>query len=94
MNLKIFYDTETQGLPDFKAPSDAEHQPHIVQIACALVDCDARKTVASMDVIVLLPTPPLPLPTATMRPICSFTMRYASRSEPPLSLPESDATLP
>lgn len=52
MNLKIFFDTETTSLVDFKAPSDAEHQPHIVQLACALVDCDARKTVASMDVIV------------------------------------------
>lgn len=52
MNLKLFYDTETTGLPDFKAPSDAPQQPHIVQLAAALVDCDARKIVSSIDVIV------------------------------------------
>lgn len=52
MNLKIFFDTETTGLPSFKDPSDAEHQPHIVQLAAAVVDCDSRKIVSSMDVIV------------------------------------------
>ena len=38
MNLALFYDTETTGLPDFKAPSEAQHQPHIVQLAALLVD--------------------------------------------------------
>jgi DNA polymerase-3 subunit epsilon len=52
MNLKIFYDTETNAMIDFKALSEAEHQPHIVQLAAALVDCDARKIVSSIDVIV------------------------------------------
>jgi len=52
MNLALFYDTETTGLPDFKAPSDAKHQPHIVQLAAMLVDTDTRRTVASLDVIV------------------------------------------
>ena len=52
MKTAIFYDTETTGLPDFKAPSEAEHQPHIVQLAACLVDLDTRKTIASMDVIV------------------------------------------
>lgn len=31
-------DTETTGLPDFRAPSDAEHQPHLVQVAMVLLD--------------------------------------------------------
>lgn len=31
----IIVDAETTGFPDFRAPSDAEHQPHIVQF-CAL----------------------------------------------------------
>lgn len=52
MNLALFYDTETTGLPDFKAPSEAAHQPHIVQLAALLVDLDTRQTIQSMDVIV------------------------------------------
>ena len=52
MNLAIFYDTETTGLPDFKAPSESAHQPHIVQLAALLVDMDTRETIQSMDVIV------------------------------------------
>lgn len=51
MKTILFYDTETTGLPDFKAPSEAPHQPHIVQIAALLVDADTRNTIASMDVI-------------------------------------------
>ena len=52
MNTILFFDTETTGLPDFKAPSEAPHQPHIVQIAALLVDTDTRRTISSMDVIV------------------------------------------
>lgn len=52
MNLKIFFDTETTGLPDFKAPSESAHQPHIVQLAALLVDMDTRETIQSMDVII------------------------------------------
>lgn len=52
MKPLFFYDTETTGLPDFKAPSEAPHQPHIVQLAACLVDGDTGKTIASMDVIV------------------------------------------
>lgn len=52
MNLALFYDTETTGLPDYKAPSESDHQPHIVQLAALLVDMDTRRTIQSMDVIV------------------------------------------
>ena len=52
MNLALFYDAETTGLPDFKAPSEAAHQPHIVQLAALQVDLDTRQTIQSMDVIV------------------------------------------
>lgn len=52
MNLLLAYDTETTGLPDFRAPSSSEHQPHIVQLAAILVDMDTRTTVQSMDVII------------------------------------------
>ncbi len=52
MNYGLFYDTETQGMPLFSEPSEDPRQPHIVQLAAALVDMDTRKTVASMDVII------------------------------------------
>lgn len=48
----LFYDTETTGLPLFKEPSEDPRQPHLVQIAAALVDLDTRKTIASIDLIV------------------------------------------
>lgn len=52
MRFALFFDSETTGLVDFKAPSDAPNQPHIVQLAAALVDLDTMETVQSMDVIV------------------------------------------
>ena len=52
MSLILFYDTETTGLPLFKEPSEHPDQPHIVQLAAAIVDTDTRKTVSSMDVII------------------------------------------
>ena len=52
MNLAIFYDTETTGLPLFNEPSEHPDQPHIVQLAACLVDLDTRKTIAGIDLIV------------------------------------------
>lgn len=52
MSLILFYDTETTGLPLFKEPSEHQGQPHIVQIAAALVDEDTRKIVQSIDLII------------------------------------------
>ena len=51
MSLLFFYDTETSGLPDWKSPSEAEHQPHIVQAAGAIVDSETRETIASIELI-------------------------------------------
>ena len=48
----LFYDTETTGLPDFSAPSESPHQPHIVQLGAALVDLDKHDIIASIDLIV------------------------------------------
>ena len=50
MNLLPF-DTETTGFPDWKAPSEAEHQPHLVQLAAILTNSD-RAYSEHMDVIV------------------------------------------
>ncbi|MES2347059.1 MAG: 3'-5' exonuclease [Pseudomonadota bacterium] len=36
--LIIPYDTETTGLPDWKNPSEAPHQPHLVELAALLID--------------------------------------------------------
>jgi DNA polymerase-3 subunit epsilon len=46
------FDTETTGLPDWKSPSGAEHQPHIVQLAAILADPATRKDIATLDVII------------------------------------------
>ncbi|WP_405118785.1 3'-5' exonuclease [Pseudomonas leptonychotis] len=36
------FDTETTGLPDWKNPSEAGHQPHIVEIASLLCDAEGN----------------------------------------------------
>lgn len=51
-DLILFFDTETTGLPDWKSPSDAEHQPHLVQLAAILADADTREEISSFDLIV------------------------------------------
>lgn len=51
-DLILFYDTETTGLPLWHEPSDDPRQPHLVQLAAALVDTETRQTVQSMDVII------------------------------------------
>jgi DNA polymerase-3 subunit epsilon len=52
MNLALFYDTETTGLPLFKEPSEHPDQPHIVQLAAALVDLDTRNIINSIDLVI------------------------------------------
>lgn len=52
MKPALFYDSETTGLPDWSAPSEAAHQPHIVQIGASLVDLDTFQQLASIDVII------------------------------------------
>lgn len=47
----LAFDTETTGLPDFRAPSDAPHQPHLVQLAMILLDDDLVER-ASVSMII------------------------------------------
>lgn len=75
MSLALFYDTETTGLPDYKAPSESAHQPRIVQLAALLVDMDTRKTIQSMDVIVCPNGWEIPADAAALHGI---TTEYAS----------------
>lgn len=50
-NTIIVWDTETTGLPLFHEPSEDPRQPHIVQLACCVVDSVTRKTLASIDLV-------------------------------------------
>lgn len=52
MNIALFYDTETTGLPLFKEPSEHPDQPHLVQLGALLVDTDTRAELAFLDLIV------------------------------------------
>jgi DNA polymerase-3 subunit epsilon len=48
----LAYDTETTGLPDFKNPSDAPQQPHIVQFGAMLINPITEQPMASVNLIV------------------------------------------
>jgi DNA polymerase III subunit epsilon len=48
----LFYDTETNGLPLRKEPSDHPGQPHITQLAAELFDADSGRTLAFMDTLI------------------------------------------
>ena len=48
----LFFDTETTGLPDFRAPSHAENQPHLVQLAAILVDPETQAERSAVSLIV------------------------------------------
>lgn len=47
----LFFDTETTGKANFKAPPDANGQPRIVQLAAILTDQDGGE-VASLNLII------------------------------------------
>ena len=47
----LFFDTETTGFPDDKAPANASKQPHILQLA-AVLDGDKQRTYSSINLII------------------------------------------
>lgn len=48
----LFFDTETNGLPLWREPSNHPGQPHITQLAAELFDADSGRTLAFMDVLI------------------------------------------
>jgi DNA polymerase-3 subunit epsilon len=52
INLGLFYDTETSGLPLWNQPSEDPGQPHIVQLAAKLIDLDSKAVLGFMDTII------------------------------------------
>jgi DNA polymerase-3 subunit epsilon len=52
MDLILFYDTETTGLPEWSLPSEDPSQPHITQLAAELCDERSGNVVDSMDVLI------------------------------------------
>ena len=51
MSLTLYFDTETTGIPDWHAPSDAPHQPHIVQYCGILMD-ENKRTRMALDTLI------------------------------------------
>lgn len=49
--MKFFFDTETTGLPDFKARAVDPKQPHLVQLAMILCDDGGKEVDASAVII-------------------------------------------
>lgn len=47
----LYFDTETTGKADLRAPLDAPHQPHIVQLAAILCENDGKE-VQSINLII------------------------------------------
>lgn len=52
MNPIFIFDLATSGFPDWRAPSDSDHQPHIVQIGAMLVDPQTKEIIQSMQPII------------------------------------------
>jgi len=52
MGKIIFFDLETNGMPEWKIPSDSPKQPHIVQMSCIVADEDTRENISQMDMVV------------------------------------------
>lgn len=48
-DFMVFVKTETTGFPDFQAPSDAPHQPHIVSLCAIKVNVATREIVGSVE---------------------------------------------
>ncbi|KKJ05655.1 3'-5' exonuclease [Burkholderia gladioli] len=79
----LFYDTETNGLPLWREPSDHPGQPHITQLAAELIDADTGRTLASMDMMVQPDSWDIP---AELEALTGITNDIAMRFGHPISL--------
>jgi Exonuclease. len=52
MDLILFYDTETTGIPKWNLPSHDASQPHITQLAAELCDERSGNVIAFMEVLI------------------------------------------
>lgn len=52
MKKVLSYKTETNGLPNWRARSDDESQPHLVRLSAVLYNAETKEELESMDVIV------------------------------------------
>lgn len=52
MNQIMFFDSETNGLPNWSLPSEDPSQPHIVQLCAQVCEEETGKTINSMNVII------------------------------------------
>lgn len=48
----MVFDTETTGLPDFKQPSEAPQQPHLVELAASLFDDQTGAHIDGFSVLI------------------------------------------
>lgn len=64
----LFFDTETTGLPDFRAPADHPRQPHLVQLAALLTEEDGTER-ASFSILVKPPEDGIPAEAAAVHGI-------------------------
>lgn len=52
MKTIIFYDTESNGLVDFKSPSNSPHQPNVVQLAAELCVEETGQVLGAVDLLI------------------------------------------
>jgi len=53
MKTVLSYKTETTGLPNWKARSNDETQPHLVRLAAILFNAETQEVVDQMDVLII-----------------------------------------
>lgn len=53
MKTVLSFKTETNGLPNWKARSDDESQPHLVRLSAVLCNAETQEVIDQMDVVII-----------------------------------------